>query len=577
MTVKKKDKCPQCASQGKDTSGNNLAINEDGYKHCFACDYKEFPNSTKKKKKELKEEPIGSVSSIDPLPGVYTNLKLRKIKKETCQDLGILYLKNYCNQPTLAFEYYLKNSPTVLGAYHIKPLDKNCSAQGNQAACRMWGSKTHSDPHNKILVVTEGHEDAACLYQILMPSMFHVTSLPHGTGSVDNFIKWHYETLNKYKAITLSFDNRPDGDAAVDRFIHKYNQIGRIKVARFALKDANDMVKAGREEELKWAIIKAETFTPSFIKTFDDIIEDVLEKPKPGIPWPWHPMTAINHGFYPGKTYYVGSATDVGKSTWVKDLLFNFMEGEHKIKAGAFFLEHKPAVVGQKLLSSKVGYDLEQPDTDWWDKDEIRKHAKQMAEYVYFYDPTQGIKLHDIISSIYYFVNVHNIKVLIIDNLTILGENREINGEVLKLNEFFDEVGKQFNKLKRELGVSFIIIGHLDNSKIQKQAYVSTSPKRQEEYMSMDSNDVNNMIDRPGMSWERGRVPTIESLHFGATVAKLADEVWVLARDTTNPDDVIRRTTRVKNLKCKNMKRGAKREFDLIYNPLVGKLEVKYE
>ncbi len=32
-----KERCPECATHGRDTSHDNLIIFDDGHKHCFAC------------------------------------------------------------------------------------------------------------------------------------------------------------------------------------------------------------------------------------------------------------------------------------------------------------------------------------------------------------------------------------------------------------------------------------------------------------------------------------------------------------------------------------------------------------
>ena len=36
-----KERCPACASIGRDRSGDNLAIYDDGGKYCFSCGYYE--------------------------------------------------------------------------------------------------------------------------------------------------------------------------------------------------------------------------------------------------------------------------------------------------------------------------------------------------------------------------------------------------------------------------------------------------------------------------------------------------------------------------------------------------------
>lgn len=43
-------RCPRCAEQGKDTSGDNLAVYADGHSWCFSCGYYEQANPIKKLK-----------------------------------------------------------------------------------------------------------------------------------------------------------------------------------------------------------------------------------------------------------------------------------------------------------------------------------------------------------------------------------------------------------------------------------------------------------------------------------------------------------------------------------------------
>lgn len=338
------------------------------------------------------------------------------------------------------------------------------------------------------------------------------------------------------------------------------------------MKDANECLVGGMAEELKWSILKAETYRPQQIVNWDDLTSDILIKPVSGRPWPWKSMDDITHGFYQGKTYCIGAATSVGKTTFVKDLVFNLIEAEPKVNVGLFFLEQKPVEVVHKLLSAKINEDLEQPDTVWWDEDILKTEIDNLKTSVFLFDPTLGIELQEVINSIYYFVNVNDVKAIVIDNLTILSEHRVIDGKRVSEMEYLNEVGKAFNKLKRELNVSFFIICHLSQDKISKQAYVSTSPKNADAYNDQTASDIDKLVNKPGLTWETGRIPSIENLYGGATVAKLADYVIVLARNTTSSDDAEFRTTTVKFLKTRMRKRRANIEFKLIYDPNSGKL-----
>lgn len=556
--------CPSCGVE--DGRGDNLRIKDNGFAKCFACGYRVKNYYANTKQEYIPEE---SLTTFTPLNGKYIDLVVRKIPKEWCEKYKALYLKDYLGEPALAFSYY---TGSTLTGYHIKPVSKKCKAKGKPTESDMYASWLHNDPEGKFLVVTEGHEDCISCAIVGGDAMFHYTSLPNGIDSVEKFVKRHYHKLTKYKGVILSFDNAPDGEEGVNTFIKQFNQIGKIRVAHLPLKDANEMLKAGRGEELKWALIKAETFKPKSVLCFDEIIDDILKKPESGRPWPWQSLTDIDHGFYVGKTYLIGSSTDVGKTTFIKDIVFDLIEKSPVINTGAFFLEHRPKEVAHKLLSSKVGHDLEQPDTEWWDKEKILKEIDSIKKHIFCFDPTLGIELKDVVSAIYYFVNVYNVHAIIIDNLTILSESRIIDGKKVSEAEYLNEVGKQFNKLKRELGVSFFIICHLAKDNISKQMYLTSSPKNAKKYHSMTADDMNTIVNKPGLTFERGRMPTIDHLYGGATAAKLANEVIVLARDTASQDDEIFRTTRVRVVKCKQQRRGSKRDFKLIYDYETGKL-----
>jgi len=106
-----------------------------------------------------------------------------------------------------------------------------------------------------------------------------------------------------------------------------------------------------------------------------------------------------------------------------------------------------------------------------------------------------------------------------------------------------------FQALARELQITVILLSHISKAPMQLQTYVSTSPKNPEEYLNRTSEDMDKFINKPGMSWESGRMPTREHVEGAGAICDLADYVFAAARDTTNEDPDIQRTTRIKCLK----------------------------
>lgn len=44
--VIRKERCPKCAEQGKDRSGNNLAVYDDGHKYCYGCGWIDYGHNS---------------------------------------------------------------------------------------------------------------------------------------------------------------------------------------------------------------------------------------------------------------------------------------------------------------------------------------------------------------------------------------------------------------------------------------------------------------------------------------------------------------------------------------------------
>ena len=73
------EQCPQCRTNNRDNSGDNLARYSDGHGYCFSCHY--FENSEEEVNKEFKK--VGG----NMITGEYTSLAKRKIDEQICSNL----------------------------------------------------------------------------------------------------------------------------------------------------------------------------------------------------------------------------------------------------------------------------------------------------------------------------------------------------------------------------------------------------------------------------------------------------------------------------------------------------------
>ena len=93
------EQCPECKSNHRDNTGDNLARYSDGHGYCFSCHY--FENSEEEVNKEFKK------AGGNMITGEYTSLAKRKIDEQTCKHFGY-QVGEYNNQPVQIAPYYIK-------------------------------------------------------------------------------------------------------------------------------------------------------------------------------------------------------------------------------------------------------------------------------------------------------------------------------------------------------------------------------------------------------------------------------------------------------------------------------------
>lgn len=568
MTIIKK---VQCKVEGCDVHGkDNVAIFENGSYKCFACgdkgkiDEDTVINVTTNNTPSTSSSNASSEIQYILENGRFEDLATRKLSKRMCEKYGI-YTVNYMGEWCLAFARYKDNE--VVG-FKLKYANGSYRNLGSNSY-DLYGSQSFDDPTNRTSIITEGELDAPSIRTVL-GDMYHATSLNNGAGDAVRFCEQYYDKLIKYKDIVLCFDMDEPGQKATQAFIKAFNQIGKIRVAKLPLKDANDMLKAGRENELKWAILKAEAYKPKHIATLGEYKQKVLSKPTYGKTWPWEGLNQIDFGAKTGKCIAIIAPPDVGKTTMIQCIATHFKNTPPVWDGGMFFLEQKLEEVGQKLAGHKFNKNLTDPDNEWWDSKAIEEELDDLDKHLYFYDPSHGIDFQSIVETIYYFVNVNKVKYIVLDNLTTIISNSKIDGKRASKEELGLEIGNKLDRLAIELDILIILICHTNTNNIGMKAALGTAPKTLESYKNTNVDEMAETYNNLGLTWQSGRIASINDIDCGKTVAQLFDEIWILSRNMVSPDDYISRTMRIDVAKCKGRKVNSKRFIKVVYDPLTG-------
>jgi len=208
----------------------------------------------------------------------------------------------------------------------------------------------------KFLLITEGEEDALALWQIWhnKGKNYSVVSLPNGAscGGIEKKEVWDY--ITSFGGVMLVFDNDDPGREAVQKFADIYATEVKIKVAELPddIKDVNDAVKQGREEEVVKSIWNAPAYQPELIIPGSDVSFDMIREPiKPGHKFKMFPeFSAKLGGLRDGELGVVMAPPGVGKSTWVAELGYDLIRSTEE-KVAWLFLEEDLKKATQRLIA----------------------------------------------------------------------------------------------------------------------------------------------------------------------------------------------------------------------------------
>jgi twinkle protein len=554
----RKEQCPQCGPEG-DRAGDNLAVYEDDSTYCFACQY-----TSGNKSKEPSNLKKGTIVPIAD----------RKITKETCEKYGVEILafngymkkREYINERAVIFPIY-KNGKVIDQKIRLMS-DKQCQIWVNSTQTNtMFGQNAFQPSKNMSVVITEGEFDAMVVYQ---ETGIPAISITKGAQSAAKQVAENMQWLGEWRDVILCFDNDEAGDKALQDCLPIFDY-GLVRVCKLPEKDANDMLLQGKGDKLKKFMWDSQSIRPNTILEVADIRQQVLVKPTAGIKWPWAPMTETTFGFRTGEIYVLAAAEGVGKTEFIKELVFHMID--QSIPVGMFSLEQKPDDTIRRLIGGRVNKRLHIPTNDWWDEEVINKEIDYLQDKVFLYNTnTSDLSFDNVISNIKYLAKRHGVKFIIIDNLTALCSGAKVDGKTVRDSEYVGIVMNKFFSIIKELDITLFVVSHLATDKIGMKAYVSTSRKYGNDEQTTDEMDEN--LNKPGMHWESGRIPRLENIYGSGTVRKLADFILVLARNRVSEDYTEHRQLKVKFLKTRIDSSNEGRIFSLYYSYDTGRLEL---
>jgi len=429
--------CPGCGSK------DNLARYDDGHGYCFGCGYYEKGDgmTTDDDRKPNKK------------PGLIDfdiqALTARGLSEETCRHwrYGVGTYKG----KRVQVANYIVDGQIV--AQKIRDRNKDFKFLGDTSHIPLYGQHMFGGNSKSKLTIVEGEIDALSVSQT-QGLKWPVVSLPNGARGAVRDITRNMEFVESFDEVILMFDNDDPGNKAAIEVAEKLLP-GKAKIARLPEKDANELVKQGRESELIRAFWEAKPYRPDGIRSADEMMEKALETVAHGISWPFPTLTKLTYGRRPGELYFIGAGTGVGKTDVIMETIAHTIE-TNKERVGLFMLEQPPGETLKRVAGKLSGKRFHIPD-DGWSQDELRQELQKISdsELLYLYDHFGSTDWQIIKAKMRYMAIYLGIQHIFLDHLTALAAHAEDERKAL------EEITAELSGLAQSLGITLYVVSHL--------------------------------------------------------------------------------------------------------------------
>lgn len=383
--------------------------------------------------------------------GDISALGRRQITQETCEKFGYR-IGVYNGQPVQIAPYHDANGGLV--AQHVRFPNKDFVWVGEAKKAVLWGQHLWRE-HGKMVCVTEGEIDAMTISQ-LQGNRWPVVSIKSGAAGAKKDIGNAIEWLEKFDSVVLCFDMDAPGKKAAEECSQILSP-GKVKVWTIPLKDANEMLLAGREKELIDAIWSARTYRPDGIVAADDTW-DLLIEDKPGstVKYPWECLNGPTRGLRVGEIVTLCAGTGMGKSSITREIAHHLVTiGE---KVGYIALEENVQRSIRAMVGIEVNRPIHMPEVlREVPREELRAAWEKMQGKIFFYDHWGSTSTESLLSRIRFLARGAGCRWVVLDHISIVVSGIEGGDE----RRLIDKTMTDLRALVEELQIGMLLISHL--------------------------------------------------------------------------------------------------------------------
>lgn len=346
----RKEACPQCVAEGRDSSADNLAVYDDGHSFCFGG-HGLLANGVQEEK--------GTLQTVEQRGLKARTLVFFNIRTKVAPDgkplstgflwpNGALQIRDW---DTKEFRWHLGSPAPVPG---------------------LFGMNLFAGGGHRYVTVTEGAYDAASIWQAVYGNSqgtgddgqgfdnirpgAAVSVRSASTAVADCVAARSY--LDSFERIYLAFDNDPAGRAAVAGVakLFDYNKVYHVKFSH--RKDANEFLQHGEADELKRLWWNSKRYLPETIISSVSEFKKILSKKAAwGVSYPFPTLNQMTYGIRKGEMVLVKAMEKVGKTAFMHHIEYNLLKELPDAKVGSIFIEEPK----ERHLQQLAGLELQKP------------------------------------------------------------------------------------------------------------------------------------------------------------------------------------------------------------------------
>lgn len=521
--------CPDCGSS------DALSVYTDGHTYCFSCNtYHRGDDEEGEEAEEKVQEHDDNNRRLRLIPeGLYQPLPKRHLQEITLSKFGYT-IGSYLGSPVHIAPYYDRSGQLV--AQHLRFPNKDFKWLGNPRGCQLFGQHLWRDTGGKILVITEGEIDAMSVSQA-QDNRYPVVSIPSGAKGAAKAIKDNLEFVESYDRVVFAFDNDDAGRQAAQECALLLSP-GKARICTFPLKDASDMLQAGRVKEIITCIWEAKQWRPDGLIAGKDLWDDLIAPPANGYETPYPLLNNMIHGVRKGELYLFTAGSGIGKSTMVNEIGYHFLM-EHGLSIGVIALEESRKRTAERYVGMTLNRSIH-IDRDGLDEAEIREAFDKTInnDRFWLYDHFGSTDLDNLMAKIRHMIVAFGVDFVILDHISIVVSGLDDIAESER--KLIDKLMTRLRTLIEETGAGVLAVVHLK---------------------------------RPdgGKSYNEGRQVSLTDLRGSGALEQLSDVVIAIERNQQSEDGEEQNRSLVRVLK--NRPVGTVGECDTLeYDPDTGRL-----